>query len=98
MDQKMTRLVAICVECGLGLVVARIDLDLDSINNGMPRGWKDLPSNSLTSNSRPDFRFGVLARGQNQLITFHDNHVSETNFHCLEYKKEIHSNSHPSRL
>lgn len=32
MDQMMTRLGAICVECDLGLVVARIDLDLDSIS------------------------------------------------------------------
>jgi hypothetical protein len=70
MDQMMTRLVAICAECDLDLVVARIYLDLNNVSNEeMPYRSRNLPSNSLTSNSRPDFRSGVLARGQNQLKT-----------------------------
>jgi hypothetical protein len=74
MGQLMIRLVVFCVECDLGLVVARRDLDLDSNisieNSPHQRLIGDVPSNSFTSKSRPDDRSGVLARGQNQLITF----------------------------
>lgn len=97
----MIRLVAICVECGLDLAVARIDLDLDRVSKKtiFSDDWQCITLEFIDFKLKTRFPIWRPCEGPEPAKKLDTNHVSTNQLPSLNnIKGDIHSNSHPSQL